>query len=69
MAPNREDCIRAVAALVMSLQDAGAGAGDVVAALEAAARCEKRLREHVEIEAQALVDRITPDNLHPAVER
>ena len=44
---SREDCIRAVAALVMSLQDADAAPVDVVAALEAASRCEDLLRQHV----------------------
>lgn len=45
MKPDREDCIRAVAAFVMGLQDAGAKPEDIVAALEAAARCENSIRE------------------------
>lgn len=54
MKPSREDCIRAVAAAVMALQDCGAEPDDVIGALEAAARCEDRLRKHAEKSAAHL---------------
>lgn len=44
-APDKDRCIRAVAAIVMALQEGGANADDIVDALEAASRCEARLRE------------------------
>jgi hypothetical protein len=66
---DRDFCIRSVAALVMSLQDNGALAEDVIAALEAAARCEGRLRQHVENELTEMIEKITPENLHSPVGR
>jgi hypothetical protein len=66
---DRDFCIRAVAALVMSLQDNGALAEDVIAALKAAARCEGRLRQHIENELTEMIGGITPENLHPSVDR
>lgn len=66
---TRDFCIRSVAALVMSLQDGGAMAGDVIAALEAAARCEDRLRQCAAKQLDDMIDNITPDNLHPPVGR
>lgn len=61
---GRDDCIRAVAALVMTLQDGGALAEDVLAALEAASRCEPRLREEAAKQLDEMVAKITPENLH-----
>jgi hypothetical protein len=70
---DRDFCIRSVAALVMSLQDGGALAEDVLAALQAAARCEGRLRECAASQGEELrndlIDKITPENLHPPVGR
>lgn len=65
---DRDFCIRSVAALVMSLQDSGALAEDVIAALEAAALCEDRLRQHAAQELDGMLAQITPENLHPAIE-
>lgn len=42
---DRDGCFRAVAALVMALQDGGAKTDDIVAALAAASRCEAEMRE------------------------
>ncbi len=47
MKPSRDDCIRAVAALVMALQEGDTDADDILAALEAASRCEAMLRRTV----------------------
>jgi len=41
-----DQCIRAVAAVVMALQECGAKQEDIVRALMAAARCEDKIREH-----------------------
>ena len=53
---RRDDCIRSVVALVMALQDGGALAEDVIAALEVAIRCESRLRQHA---FDTMIDKIT----------
>lgn len=66
---TRDFCIRSVAALVMSLQDGGAMAGDVIAALEAAARCEDRLRQCAAQQLDDMIEKITLENLHPALDR
>lgn len=55
MKPDRDDCMRAVAALVMALQEGGADGDDIIAALGAAARCEKLLRNQP-TEAAALAE-------------
>ena len=41
---DRDACFRAVAAIVMALQEGGAETEDIVDALEAAGRCEAKLR-------------------------
>lgn len=66
---TRDFCIQSVAALVMSLQDGGAFAEDVIFALKAAARCEPRLRECATKQLADMIDKITPENLHPPVGR
>lgn len=43
MKPSREDCVQAVALLVLELQADGAEPSHVLAALESAVRCETRL--------------------------
>lgn len=63
--PSRDNCIRAVAALVMALQDNGAAAEDVIFAMTAAARCEPRLRAEAAKQLDDMVAKITPENLHP----
>lgn len=65
---GRDDCIRAVAALVMALQEGGALAEDILAALEAATRCEARLRQTAADSLEEMIDKITPNNLHPVFE-
>lgn len=50
-----DDCIRAIAALVMALQEGGASRTDVLAALLAVGRGEALLRQ----EAMRLVDELT----------
>ena len=59
MAANLDFCIRAVAALVMSLRDAGASSDDILRALEASARCENKLR------LETMLGQITEENLYP----
>jgi alkylhydroperoxidase/carboxymuconolactone decarboxylase family protein YurZ len=44
--PSIDDCIRAVAAVVMALQESGATQEDIVQALMSAARCEQYIRAH-----------------------
>lgn len=64
---DRDCVIQAVAAFVMALCDGGALAEDVVAGLEAAARCEPLLRQRA-AKLDGMLEQITPENLHPPVD-
>jgi hypothetical protein len=50
---DRDACFRAVAAIVMALQEGGAKQNDIIDALDAAGRCEARLREEASRESNA----------------